>query len=161
MLSTPSARDEFRDAWIFSGVTVHPLGVHEAPEIDRAIASVPECFGIIAGFGYGPLVFLRSTLSGVNQEHAIAKRLLAEAMNKAKCKKCGGQIYWKELPNVWAALGKPPLLNPLVRALCSQAIENVLAASPFAASSAARSASPTPSPCASGTLSWGRRPSPR
>lgn len=42
------------------------------------------------------------------------------------------ELSWKELPDVWEALGKPPLLNPLVRALCSQAIENVLAASPFA-----------------------------
>ncbi|MBI5441805.1 MAG: hypothetical protein HY900_11420 [Deltaproteobacteria bacterium] len=41
------------------------------------------------------------------------------------------EAAWKEVPNVWEALGKPPFLNPLVRAVCSQAIDNVLAASPF------------------------------
>jgi pyruvate/oxaloacetate carboxyltransferase len=38
---------------------------------------------------------------------------------------------WQEVPRVWEALGKPPFLHPLLRAVCSQAIDNVLAASPF------------------------------
>lgn len=43
-----------------------------------------------------------------------------------------GEAAWRAVPSVWTALGRPPLLNPLVRAICSQAIEDVLSGSPFA-----------------------------
>ncbi|MBI5013991.1 MAG: hypothetical protein HZB55_00670 [Deltaproteobacteria bacterium] len=39
---------------------------------------------------------------------------------------------WDEVTRVWEALGRPPTLIPLVRALCSQAIENVLDGNSFA-----------------------------
>lgn len=37
----------------------------------------------------------------------------------------------KEVPRVWEALGRPPLLSPFVQAVCGQAIENVLAGTDF------------------------------
>jgi hypothetical protein len=38
----------------------------------------------------------------------------------------------KEVPRVWEALGRLPLLSPFVQAVCGQAIENVLAGADFA-----------------------------
>lgn len=81
--------------------------------------------------------FLYRELYGV--DHAIFRGELPVAVRRAledELRERGradlGEAAWKVVPQVWNALGRPPLLNPLVRAICSQAIENVLAASPFA-----------------------------
>lgn len=34
------------------------------------------------------------------------------------------EAAWEEVPRVWQALGRPPLLTPLLQAVCGQAIEN-------------------------------------
>lgn len=72
-------------------------------------------------------------------DHGVFRGELPSAVRRALQEELGLRgrrdlfdAAWAEVPGVWEALGRPPLLRPFVQAVCGQAAENAAAGAAFA-----------------------------